>query len=111
MWPLRQANFCSFGRAMLTMFRCATGEDWNAIMHDAAVTPERGCDPSLGNCGTPLAVPFFVSYIILTSFVVLKMLVGAPLLIWATTLRHNCACAFCRTLIGWICARAVMLQR
>ena len=33
------ANFCSFGTAFLTMFRCATGESWNGIMHDCMVTP------------------------------------------------------------------------
>ena len=70
------ANFCSFGVAMLTMFRCATGEDWNGIMHDAMVTEERGCHPELKNCGSWMAVPFFVSYIILSSFVVLKMLIA-----------------------------------
>ena len=70
------ANFCSFPKAFLTMFRCATGEDWNGIMHDATVSPERGCDETKGECGTPLAIPFFISYIILASFVVLKMLVA-----------------------------------
>lgn len=70
------ANFCSFPRALLTMFRCATGEDWNGIMHDVMVTPERGCSLEKSNCGSPFAVPFFVSYIILTSFVVLKMLIA-----------------------------------
>ena len=71
-----EANFCSFGVAMLTMFRCATGEDWNGIMHDAMVTPDRGCHPELRNCGSWMAVPFFVSYIILSSFVILKMLIA-----------------------------------
>ena len=71
------ANFCSFPRAMLTMFRCATGEDWNGIMHDVMIGPDRGCHPEKNNCGKPwLAVPFFVSYIILTTFLVLKMLVA-----------------------------------
>ena len=71
-----EANFCRFSSAMLTMFRCATGEDWNGIMHDAMVTPGRGCDPALGDCGSVVAVPFFVSYVILTSFIVLKMMVA-----------------------------------
>jgi len=30
----RHANFNSLGRAMLTLFRCSTGESWNGIMHD-----------------------------------------------------------------------------
>ena len=28
------ANFCSFATALTTMFRCATGESFNGIMHD-----------------------------------------------------------------------------
>ena len=34
------ANFCTFGTAFLTMFRCATGESWNGIMHDLQVIGE-----------------------------------------------------------------------
>lgn len=29
------ANFRYFWDAMLTLFRCTTGESWNALMHDA----------------------------------------------------------------------------
>lgn len=28
------ANFSTFYLALITLFRCATGEDWNGIMHD-----------------------------------------------------------------------------
>ena len=45
-------------------------------MHDAMVTPEHGCAHSEHNCGSWLAIPFFVSYTILTSFVVLMMIVA-----------------------------------
>ena len=81
-----EANFCSFPTAMLTMFRCATGEDWNKIMHDAMVTPEgswgvTGCELSeanygRGDCGTVASIPFFISYVVLTTFLVLKMMVA-----------------------------------
>ena len=71
-----EANFCSFETAMLTMFRCATGEEWNGIMHDAMASPEDSdCDPQR-NCGSWLAIPFFSSYVILTTFIVLKMMVA-----------------------------------
>lgn len=30
------ANFRQFGSAMLLLFRCATGESWNLIMHELA---------------------------------------------------------------------------
>lgn len=45
-------------------------------MHDAMARPEHGCHPADSNCGTWLAVPFFVSYTILSSMVVLKMLIA-----------------------------------
>lgn len=28
------ANFSTFYLAIITLFRCATGEDWNGVMHD-----------------------------------------------------------------------------
>ena len=71
------AHFCSFPRAMLTMFRSATGEDWNGLMHDAMASPETSdCTYEAGDCGSWVAVPFFVSYVLLTTFIVLKMLIA-----------------------------------
>ena len=70
------ANFCTFGRAALTLFRCATGESWNGLMHDARVRPESGrCSNEAGDCGSIAAVPFFVSYVLLSTFCVLKMMI------------------------------------
>ena len=37
------ANFTNLGKALITLFRCATGESWNGIMHDLQVRPQ-GCD-------------------------------------------------------------------
>ncbi len=78
------ANFCTFGIAFLTMFRCATGESWNGIMHDCMVTPAThpdaiGCNPDGSDCGSPIAVPFFLSYTVLASFVVLNMMIAVVL--------------------------------
>ena len=72
------ANFCTFPSAMLTLFRCATGEGWNAIMHDAMVTAESGgCSEARGDCGHPAAaIPFFVTYVTLSTFIVLKMMIA-----------------------------------
>ena len=76
------ANFCTFGTAFLTMFRCATGESWNGLMHDAAGDVAGG---------TWLAIPFFLSYVVLASFIVLNMMiaVGAPL--WGSN-RRSAGC-------------------
>ena len=56
------ANFCSFDSSFMTMFRSATGESWNGIMHDVMVTDGDGCSEAEGNCGSYVAIPFFVSY-------------------------------------------------
>jgi len=70
------ANFCYFGSAAMTMFRSATGESWNGIMHDAMVTPEQGCSEEKGDCGSWLAIPFFVAYTVVANFVVLNMMIA-----------------------------------
>ena len=82
------ANFCSFGVAFLTMFRCATGESWNGIMHDAMVTPDTydealgrtgRCSDEAGDCGSWAALPFFLSYTVVASFVMINMIVAVVL--------------------------------
>eukprot|EP00966_Prymnesium_polylepis_P266256 6150543-Prymnesium_polylepis.1 len=60
------ANFCTFTCALLTMFRCATGESWNGIMHDAMAS----------STGRWTAVTFFVSFVLLSTYVVLKMMIA-----------------------------------
>jgi hypothetical protein len=71
------ANFCTFPAAMLTLFRCATGEDWNGLMRDAQITQEDGgCTEAAGDCGSWAAVPFFLSYVLLAKFFILKMTIA-----------------------------------
>lgn len=84
------ANFCTFPRALLTLFRCATGEDWNGLMDDAQVSPASGqCTDERGDCGTWLAVPFFVSYEIIAMFIVLKMAIALINEAYAAALRRD----------------------
>ena len=89
------ANFCTFGVAFLTMFRCATGESWNGIMHDAMVTPDtydpdgRSCSEARGDCGSWVAIPFFVSYAIVAGFVVLNMMIAVVLENFSLSLRRE----------------------
>ena len=63
------ANFCTFTHAFVTMFRCATGEDWNGLMHDLVSGEQPGG-------GDWVAVPFFVSFVVISTFVVLKMMIA-----------------------------------
>merc|ERR1719453_1623512 len=66
-------NFESFGNAFLLLFQCLTGDGWSAIMDDAMIDEERGCDPhpedgSPSDCGSPLALPYFISFLVIGSF-------------------------------------------
>ena len=57
---------------LLTLFRCATGEDWNGLMRDAMARAQSGeCNAKEGNCDA--ALPFFVSYELIAKFIILKM--------------------------------------
>ena len=53
----RGCNFECFSNACLLLFQCLTGDGWSAIMDDAMIDEERGCDPnpadgSPSDCGT-----------------------------------------------------------
>ena len=59
-----QRNFETFGNAVLLLFQCLTGDGWSYLMHEAMVKESWGrhCSETEGNCGTLLAVPYFVSF-------------------------------------------------
>ena len=85
------ANFASFGNAMLTLFRCITGESYNGIMHDAMITDSSAswvfhqsapgrCSSEEGTCGNPLAaVIFFITFVIIEAMVMLNLIVAVVL--------------------------------
>jgi hypothetical protein len=60
----RHANFESFGAAMLLLFRLATGENWNGVMHDC-----RGL--------SDFAVPYFISFLYIGVYLFLNLYVAA----------------------------------
>jgi hypothetical protein len=81
------ANFDSFFTAMLTLFRCSTGENYNGLMHDLEVQPPY-CLPHdaedgsglLANCGDTVAPSvYFCLFVTLASFVLIKLLVAVVL--------------------------------
>ena len=90
-----EVSFCAFPSAMLALFRCATGEGWNTVMHDLMYDETKlradggACDPDGGSCGSWLAVPYFVSFMVLSAFVVLKMLIAVILEKYVLALRRN----------------------
>lgn len=98
------ANFCKFPSAMLTLFRCATGEQWNELMRDAmprhvtlfeehggagdagggGVGSDCSVEGALGGMvggaaagcalsGAWVALPFFITYEVLSRMMILKM--------------------------------------
>merc|ERR1719230_878549 len=74
-------NFVTFGNAMLLLFQCLTGDGWSAIMDDAMISPERGCDPDMipTDCGSPIAIPYFISFTVVGTFVMLNLVVAVIL--------------------------------
>ena len=74
-------SFETFASACLTLFQCLTGDGWSEVMADCMVNEERGCDPeaSPSDCGTPLALPYFISFMVVGSFVFLNIVIAVIL--------------------------------
>ena len=58
------ANFATFGTAMQTLVRVATGEFWNGLMHDYM------------DDGYPIALVFFFTFVVLVTFIMLNLIIG-----------------------------------
>jgi len=71
-----KANFNTFLDSILLLFRMATGESYNGVMHDVRVV-EPFCSESEGNCGFPIFAPlFFLSFFIFSALLMLNLLVA-----------------------------------
>lgn len=76
------AHFANFGMAFLTLFRVATGDNWNGIMKD---TLREDCDSSVDcvrNCcvSTIIAPIFFVVFVLMAQFVLVNVVVAVSIL-------------------------------
>lgn len=74
----QHAHFQNFGLAFLTLFRVATGDNWNGIMKD---TLRDKCDPSsncLKNCciSQLIAPLYFVVFVLLAQYVLVNVVVA-----------------------------------
>jgi hypothetical protein len=72
------AHFNNFGMAFLTLFRVATGDNWNGIMKD---TLRDSCDDRadcVRNCcvSTVIAPIFFVIFVLMAQFVLVNVVVA-----------------------------------
>ena len=65
-------NFSNFGMAMIILLRVSTGEDWNIIMYDCSRVSD--CLPG-ETCGSPAAYAYFVSFIVILSFIMLNLFI------------------------------------
>ncbi|XP_032677442.1 muscle calcium channel subunit alpha-1 isoform X4 [Odontomachus brunneus] len=79
----RNNNFQSFPQAVLVLFRSATGESWQEIMMDCSAAPTKvKCDPNSdefdnpNGCGSDIAFPYFISFYVLCSFLIINLFVA-----------------------------------
>uniref|UniRef100_H3DC93 Voltage-dependent L-type calcium channel subunit alpha n=1 Tax=Tetraodon nigroviridis TaxID=99883 RepID=H3DC93_TETNG len=77
----RNNNFQTFPQAVLMLFRCATGEDWQEVM--MASMYGKKCDPKSEvlpgeeyTCGSNFAVIYFLSFYCLCAFLILNLFVA-----------------------------------
>ncbi|XP_054168934.1 muscle calcium channel subunit alpha-1-like [Oppia nitens] len=80
----RNNNFQTFFQAILVLFRSATGEAWQDIMLACTANDEVFCDPKSDEgmkdkkslCGSNFAIPYFISFYILCSFLIINLFVA-----------------------------------
>uniref|UniRef100_T1IMQ7 Voltage-dependent calcium channel alpha-1 subunit IQ domain-containing protein n=1 Tax=Strigamia maritima TaxID=126957 RepID=T1IMQ7_STRMM len=77
----RNNNFQTFPQAVLVLFRSATGEAWQEIMLACSARPSAKCDEKSEEnpdhiCGTDFAMPYFISFYILCSFLIINLFVA-----------------------------------
>jgi hypothetical protein len=71
-----QRNFKHLGNAALLLFQCLTNDAWSGLMADAMLDETSGlCSDEAGSCGSWVAVPYFISFQIIGSFVLLNLIV------------------------------------
>jgi len=72
------AHFQNFGIAFLTLFRVATGDNWNGIMKDTLRDECDASDDCLRNCCTNHVVAplYFVVFVLLAQFVLVNVVVA-----------------------------------
>ncbi|CAF1094276.1 unnamed protein product [Rotaria sordida] len=74
-------NFQTFFNSLLVLFRSATGEAWQEIMFDCGPSGGAKCDSRSRSrkgesCASPVAIPYFLSFYILCSFLIINLFVA-----------------------------------
>ncbi|PAV82025.1 hypothetical protein WR25_22237 [Diploscapter pachys] len=72
------AHFKNFGMAFLTLFRIATGDNWNGVLKDALRDDCDSSDRCESNCCVdPILAPcFFVVFVLISQFVLVNVVVA-----------------------------------
>ena len=81
------ANFESFPMAMLTLFRVATNDEWVGLMRDCSDFPA-GCRTE-GDCGSYAAYPFFVTFVVIVSMIMLNLFTAVIIEAFENTQNHE----------------------
>ncbi|EGR30825.1 hypothetical protein IMG5_122970 [Ichthyophthirius multifiliis] len=65
-------NFFNFVNALITLFRCSTGENWYIFMFDCGKTTNciQGID-----CGTRFSTIYYVTFILMCTFIMLNLFI------------------------------------
>ncbi|UJR22467.1 hypothetical protein I4U23_025525 [Adineta vaga] len=74
-------NFQTFFNSLLVLFRSATGEAWQEIMYACGPSANAKCDSRSRSrrdeyCGSYFAIPYFLSFYILCSFLIINLFVA-----------------------------------
>ncbi|XP_050528815.1 muscle calcium channel subunit alpha-1-like isoform X2 [Daktulosphaira vitifoliae] len=79
----RNNHFQTFPQAVLVLFRSATGEAWQDIMMSCSYRPDEvKCDEKsdmynqVPSCGSDFAFPYFISFYVLCSFLIINLFVA-----------------------------------
>jgi hypothetical protein len=72
-------NFQNFGNAVVLLVRVATMDNWLQVMQACMVAPNddpRSCSYARDDCGNVGAIPYFITYIIVVSIILLNLFVA-----------------------------------
>lgn len=75
--PCPRTLWCG-AQALSLLLRTATGENWQLVMAGCILEPPL-CDPDDpqgSTCGTPAAIPYFVSFVCLCTFLIVNLFVA-----------------------------------
>jgi len=83
-------NFRTITLAIIFLFRCSTGEDWNKIMHEMSISSDSGIciddqdydvflrnNKILRGCGSSFAQTYFLTFTIIIAWLIMNLSVAA----------------------------------